>query len=89
MKRILFISALVMLFTATVQTAKAQYDPSASRELFDFSPFTDSGLLNLFYNAQQAGREYPTQAEFELNSCALTCVRVPSSTTKPTSSSAV
>jgi len=65
MKRILFISALVMLFTATVQTAKAQYDPSASRELFDFSPFTDSGLLNLFYNAQQAGREYPTQAEFE------------------------
>ena len=65
MKRSLFISALVMLFTATVQTAKAQYDPSASRELFDFSPFTDSGLLNLFYNAQQAGREYPTQAEFE------------------------
>ena len=98
MKRILFISALVMLFTATVQTAKAQYDPSASRELFDFSPFTDSGLLNLFYNAQQAGREYPTQAEFEAAGFnmmdiefvrSLTCVRVPSSTTKPTSSSAV
>lgn len=65
MKKFLFISALVMLFTAHVQTAKAQYDPSASREIFDFAPFTDSGLLNLFYNAQQAGRQYPTQAEFE------------------------
>lgn len=65
MKKMLFFTALVMLFTAQVQTAKAQYDPSASREIFDFEPFTDSGLLNLFYNAQQAGREYPTQAEFE------------------------
>ena len=65
MKKTLFTIALVMLFTATVQTAKAQYDPSASRELFDFTPFTDSGLLNLFYEAQQAGRQYPTQAEFE------------------------
>ncbi|MBR5689666.1 MAG: endo-beta-N-acetylglucosaminidase, partial [Prevotella sp.] len=65
MKKILLISALVMLFTANVQTAKAQYDPSASREIFDFAPFTDGNLLNLFYDAQQAGRQYPTQAEFE------------------------
>ncbi|MBR1468686.1 MAG: endo-beta-N-acetylglucosaminidase [Prevotella sp.] len=65
MKKFLFISALVMLLTANVQTAKAQYDPSASRELFDFTPFNDGVLLNLFYNAQQAGRQYPTQAEFE------------------------
>lgn len=65
MKKNLFIIALAALFTGSVQTAQAQYDPSASREIFDFSPFSDSGLLNLFYNAQQAGREYPTQAEFE------------------------
>ena len=65
MKKNLFIIVLAALFTGSVQTAQAQYDPSASREIFDFSPFSDSGLLNLFYNAQQAGREYPTQAEFE------------------------
>ena len=65
MKKNLFIIALAALLTGSVQTTRAQYDPSASREIFDFSPFSDSGLLNLFYNAQQAGREYPTQAEFE------------------------
>lgn len=66
MKRILLISAFAALFLVNVQTVLAQdYDASASRELFDFTPFTDNGLLTLFYNAQQAGREYPTREEFE------------------------
>ena len=46
-------------------TAQAQYAPSASSEIFDFSPFGDEAMLNLFYNALQQGRQYPTDAEFE------------------------
>ena len=54
------------MWLGSAQPAAAQeYDASASREIFDFSPFTDSGILNLFYNAQQAGREVPTREEFE------------------------
>lgn len=45
--------------------AQAQYSPSASSEIFDFSPFGDEAMLNLFYNALQQGRQYPTEAEFE------------------------
>ena len=51
--------------TSTPAQAQGDYSPSASRELFDFSPFTDSGMLNLFFEAQQQGRQYPTRAEFE------------------------
>jgi len=66
MKRILLVSILAATLATTTQTVKADgYSPSASRELFDFSPFTDSGMLQLFYNAQQAGRDVPTAAEFE------------------------
>ncbi len=45
--------------------AQAQYSPSASSEIFDFSPFGDEAMLNLFYDALQQGRQYPTEAEFE------------------------
>ena len=66
MKRILLVSALAALAFGNVQPVQAQeYDASASREIFDFSPFSDSGLLNLFYKVQQDGREVPTRAEFE------------------------
>lgn len=65
MKKFLF-TALAALAIGSFQTIQAQdYDPSASRELFDFTPFTDRGILDLFYNAQQAGRDVPTQEEFE------------------------
>ena len=65
MKKPLLLLA-VALTLGYVQPAQAQeYDASASREIFDFSPFTDSGILNLFYNAQKAGREVPTREEFE------------------------
>lgn len=39
--------------------------PSASKTVFDFTPFTDSNFLRLFYNAHKAGRKYPTIQEFE------------------------
>ena len=58
--------ALVLACFGYTQNAQAQeYDPSASKELFDFSPFNETKLLNLFYDAQQQGRQYPTTAEFE------------------------
>ena len=58
--------ALVLACFGYIQNAQAQeYDPSASKELFDFSPFNETKLLNLFYDAQQQGRQYPTTAEFE------------------------
>lgn len=66
MKKLLLIPALLALLGAMPQTATAQsYDPSASNEIFDFSPFGDEAMLNLFYNALQQGRNYPTVAEFE------------------------
>lgn len=36
-----------------------------SDEIYDFAGFSDENLLNLFYNALQQGRNYPTAAEFE------------------------
>ncbi|MBP3227589.1 MAG: T9SS type A sorting domain-containing protein [Bacteroidaceae bacterium] len=67
MKKLLLSSALLALFAAApVQRVAAQsYDASASTEIFDFSPFSDEAMLNLFYDALQQGRNYPTTAEFE------------------------
>ena len=45
--------------------AQAQYAESATDQVYDFSGFTDKGMLDLFYNALQKGRNYPTLAEFE------------------------
>ena len=45
--------------------AQAQYAESATDQVYDFSGFTDKGMLDLFYNALQQGRNYPTLAEFE------------------------
>ncbi len=38
---------------------------STSDEIYDYSGFSDENLLNLFYNALQRGRNYPTLEEFE------------------------
>ena len=55
------IAVLAACALGSVQPVLAQtYDPSASREVYDFTPFDDSVLLNLFYDAQQNGRQYPT-----------------------------
>ncbi|MBP5514504.1 MAG: endo-beta-N-acetylglucosaminidase [Bacteroidaceae bacterium] len=63
MKKKLFLSMVALLLGVT--SAFAQYSPSAATEVFKFSPFNDSNLLTLFYNALQDGRQYPTTAEFE------------------------
>ena len=38
---------------------------ASTDEIYDFAGFSDENLLNLFYNALQQGRNYPTMAEFE------------------------
>ena len=66
MKKSMILIAIALLCIGQVQKAQAQeYDPSASKELFNFSPFNETVLLNLFYEAQQQGRQYPTASEFE------------------------
>lgn len=38
----------------------------SSDEVYDFSGFGDEALMELFYNALQKGRNYPTKEEFEM-----------------------
>ena len=54
------LAGLAMLMLATTGTPAMAQDA-----VYDFSGFTDSGLLDLFYNALKQGRKYPTKAEFE------------------------
>lgn len=54
------LAGLAMLMLATTGTPAMAQDA-----VYDFSGFTDSGLLELFYNALKQGRKYPTKAEFE------------------------
>ena len=84
-KILLLLSALAACFFGQVQTTRAQdsYDPSASREIFDFSPFGESAILSLFYNAQQAGREYPTREEFEAAGFSMTDLEFARSHVRP------
>ena len=62
MKKFLILAVLSLGMMS--QTAKADVPPSASTDVYDISNY-GSGLLDLFYEALQQGRKYPTQAEFE------------------------
>lgn len=62
-KRVLLPTLAIAALFATmpsVQTVAA--DDNA---VYDFSGFSDTNLLNLFYNVWQDGRRFPTAAEFE------------------------
>lgn len=39
-------------------------DDTTSSSVYDFSGFSDTKLMQLFYNAYQNGRKYPTAEEF-------------------------
>ena len=62
MKKYLLLAAFALGMTS--QTAQADIPPSASTDVYDIENF-GSGLLDLFYNALQQGRKYPTDAEFK------------------------
>lgn len=65
-KRHLIIGAMVCCAVmGTPGTAMSQeMSETATKEVYDFSGFVDVDLLNLFYDALQQGRKYPTEAEF-------------------------
>lgn len=67
MKKLLLSAALLCCLGFLPQPLAAQSttSPTASTQIFNFDPFSDSNMLALFYNALQAGRKYPTAAEFE------------------------
>jgi hypothetical protein len=65
MKKILLSAALICCFSVWTQPAAAQTSPTASTQIYNFDPFSDSKMLTLFYNALQEGRKYPTPEEFE------------------------
>lgn len=46
-------------------SAQTNLPPSASTEIFDFTGFQDQQMLELFYQALQQGRNYPTDEELE------------------------
>ena len=58
-RRLLPLAALAFALSAT-----AQYAPTASTDVYDISAY-GSRLLDLFYDALQQGRRYPTVEEFE------------------------
>lgn len=64
-KRHLIISAMVCCAVmGTPGTVMSQMSETATKEVYDFSGFVDVDLMELFYNALQDGRNYPTEEEF-------------------------
>ncbi len=61
MKKTLLLAALACL---TAGTASADFSPTASTDVYDLSMFNEK-MLDIFYDALQKGRAYPTDAEFE------------------------
>lgn len=61
-----YLLLFVALFSFSATTLKAQNDnsPTASKEIYDWTPFDDVKMVNLFEKAIQKGREYPTREEF-------------------------
>lgn len=59
--------ALVALLSSAPQlyAQESKYAPSASTTLYDFSKFGDKALLDLFYQAKQQGRRFPTKEEIK------------------------
>ncbi len=60
-KLICCILCTFILFGANVNAES----PTASKEIFDWTPFSIKGMLDLFYQAKQQGRNYPTQEQMQ------------------------
>ena len=63
-KTTLALAALLSCSALTSPVAAQDYAPSASTEVYDFSGWDEQKILDLFYNALQQGRNYPTLEEF-------------------------
>lgn len=65
MKKTTLALALVCGASFGTPAMAQEYAASATDQIYDFSGFNDKTMLELFYNALQQGRNYPTLAEFE------------------------
>lgn len=60
-----FLPLVLLAFLAVPSSAQSEMSPTATNVIYDFAGFNEVTLLNLFYDALQKGRNYPTMAEFE------------------------
>ncbi len=63
-KNYLLLLVASFLITIASFSLKAQTSSTASRDIYNWTPFEDVKMVNLFYQALQNGRNYPTEAEF-------------------------
>ena len=66
MKKFTLFSMAAMLLLSGQAPAqdKTDYPPSASTEVFDFTPWKESTILELFVKAMNEGRNYPSAEEW-------------------------
>ena len=64
MKNKFFTGMLVaLLLSLGGFSVKAQTSPTASKEIYNWTPYGDVNMLNLFYDVLKQGRNYPTPQE--------------------------
>lgn len=61
----LILTGVLAIAAATPAQILAQYPASASTQIYDFSPWGNDAVLELFAKAADEGRNCPTPAEFE------------------------
>ncbi len=57
--------SIVLIGGAFSFTTKAEEPASVSKQIFDWDPFQDAKMLELFYTALEKGRNYPTDEEIK------------------------
>ena len=65
MRKANLLCAAILAAAAAVPCFAQELPASASTDVYDFEPWASRGVLQLFANAANEGRQYPTQAEFE------------------------
>lgn len=63
-KRLLPLVVLAFL-AGPVSAQSGKMSPTSTQKIYDFAGFNEVTLLNLFHEALQKGRNFPTQQEFE------------------------
>lgn len=64
-KSTLIVAACLSMMASSFTPAYADEIPSASKTVYNFKPWENRAILDLFVKAADEGRAYPTQAEFE------------------------
>ena len=65
MKKITLACLALLCGSLWTTPASAQEAATATKVIYDFNGFSDLAILDLFYDALQSGRNYPTTEEFE------------------------